>query len=131
VTRPEPAWLGRLAVDEAHFRQIREHGGTHGLRDENALESALARPRWHWQYASEARLADLAAAYAFGLITDDPYVDGNKRLALVAMVAFMDRNGMELTASNAEALSAIFTVAAGAMTEGELADWVDARCRSL
>jgi death-on-curing protein len=62
---------------------------------------------------------------------DHPYVDGNKRLALVAMVAFMDRNGLELTASNAEALSVIFTVAAGAMTEGELADWVDARCRSL
>jgi death-on-curing protein len=131
VTRPEPAWLGRLAVDEAHFRQIREHGGTHGLRDENALESALARPRWHWHYASEERLAYLAAEYAYGLIKDHPYFYGNQRLSLFAMVAFMDRNGMELTASNAEALSAIFTVAAGAMTEGVLADWVDARCRSL
>jgi death on curing protein len=131
VNRPEPRWLGRLALDEAHFRQIREHGGAHGLRDENALESALARPRQRWQYESDARLADLAAAYAFGLIRNHPYVDGNKRLGLVAMVAFLDRNRIELTATNNEALSAILAVAAGAMTEGELASWIDSRCRSL
>lgn len=130
MTRPEPRWLGRLAVDEAHFRQIREHGGAHGLRDENALESALARPRQRWRYGSEVRLAELAAAYAFGLIRNHPYVDGNKRVALVAMVAFLDRNGIELTASNAEALTAILAVAAGEMTEGELTEWVDARSRS-
>jgi len=130
VTRPEPRWLGRLAVHEAHFRQIREHGGAHGVRDENALESALARPRQRWRYTSEARLADLAAAYAFGLIRDHPYVDGNKRIALVAMIAFLDRNGTELTASNGEALSAMLAVAAGDMAEGELAEWVDAQSRS-
>ena len=130
MTRPEPRWLGRLAIDEAHFRQIREHGGAHGVRDENALESALARPRQRWPYASEAPLADLAAAYAFGLIRDHPYVDGNKRIALVAMVAFLDRDGTELTASNGEALSAMLAVAAGDMAEGELAEWVDAQSRS-
>ena len=130
MTRPEPRWLGRLAIDEAHFRQIREHGGAHGVRDENALESALARPRQRWRYTSEARLADLAAAYAFGLIRDHPYVDGNKRIALVAMAAFLDRNGIELTASNGEALSAMLAVAAGDMAEGELAEWVDAHSRS-
>ena len=130
MTRPEPRWLGRLAVHEAHFRQIREHGGAHGVRDENALESALARPRQRWRYTSEARLADLAAAYAFGLIRDHPYVDGNKRIALVAMIAFLDRNGTELTASNGEALSAMLAVAAGDMAEGELAEWVDAQSRS-
>jgi len=130
VTRPEPRWLGRLAIDEAHFRQIREHGGAHRVRDENALESALARPRQRWRYTSEARLADPAAAYAFGLIRDHPYVDGNKRIALVAMVAFLDRDGTELTASNGEALSAMLAVAAGDMAEGELAEWVDAQSRS-
>ncbi len=91
MTRPEPRWLGRLALDEAHFRQIREHGGAHGLRDENALESALARPRQRWQYQGEARLSELAAAYAYGLVSNHPYVDGNKRVALVAMVAFLER----------------------------------------
>lgn len=83
--RPKPRWLGRLAVDEAHYRQIREHGGAHGLRDENALESALARPRDRWRHESEARLSDLAAAYAFGLTRNHPYLDGNKRVALVVM----------------------------------------------
>lgn len=124
MTRAEPRWLGRLAVDEAHFRQIREHGGAHGVRDESALESALARPRQRWQYDAEATLADVAAAYAFGLSRNDPYVDGNKRVALVVMVAFLDRNGIELTASNAEALSMMFALAAGEVTEAELATWI-------
>ena len=130
MTRPEPRWLGRLAIDEAHFRQIREHGGAHGLRDENALEAALARLRQRWRYVADVRLSELAAAYAFGLIRDHPYVDGNKRIALVAMVAFLDLNGIELTASGAEALSAILAIASGQMTERELAEWVDAHSRS-
>ncbi len=126
MTRPEPRWLGRLAVDEAHFRQIREHGGAYGLRDDNALESALARPRQRWQYEPAASLTDLAAAYAFGLTRNHPYVDGNKRIALVVMVAFLERNGVELTATNAEALSVMLSLAAGQMTEGELGNWIDA-----
>lgn len=124
MTRAEPRWLGRLVVDEAHFRQIRDHGGPHGLRDENALESALARPRHRWEYEASVRVADLAASYAFGLIRNHPYVDGNKRVGLVIMVAFLDLNGIQLTATNAEALSAILAVADGTMTETELAEWV-------
>ncbi len=127
---PEPRWLGRLAVDEAHFRQIREHGGGHGLRDEDALESALARPRQRWHYDPEARLADLAAAYAFGLARNHPYVDGNKRIALVAMVAFLDRNGVALMATNSEAASTMLAVASGEINEPGLADWAEARCPS-
>lgn len=124
MSRPEPRWLGRLAVDEAHFRQIREHGGRHGLRDENALESALARPRHRWRYEQEATLHELAAAHAFGLVRDHPYVDGNKRVALVVMVAFLDRNGIGLIATNAEAFSTILALAAGEIGEAELADWI-------
>jgi death-on-curing protein len=131
VTRPEPRWLGRLAVDEAHFRLIREHGGVHGLRDENALESALARPRDRWHYEAGSRLSDLADAYAFGLARNHPFLDGNKRIALVAMVAFLDRNGVELTATNAEAASVMLAVAAGELAEDDLADWIDRRARSL
>ena len=131
MTRPEPRWLGRLAVDEAHFRQIREHGGAHGLRDENALESALARPKDRWSYEGDPRLSDLTAAYAFGLTRNHPYLDGNKRGGLVVMVAFLERNGVELTATNAEAASIMLALAAGELTEGELADWIDGHARAL
>ncbi len=130
MTQPEPHWLRRLAVDEAHFRQIREHGGAHGLRDENALESALARPRQRWHHQGEVRLAELAAAYAYGLVANHPYVDGNKRVALVVMVAFLERNGVELAATNAEVLSIMLALAAGEVTEGALADWIEAHSRT-
>jgi death-on-curing protein len=126
VTRPEPRWLGRLAVDEAHYRQIREHGGAYGLRDESALESALARPRHRWRYEREATVAGLAAAYAFGLTKGHPYIDGNKRIALVVMVAFLERNGVDLMATNAEMLSVMLALAAGDMTDDELVRWIDA-----
>jgi death-on-curing protein len=85
-----------LAIEQAHFRQVREHGGSHGLRDENVLESALARPQQRWKYDPAATIFELAASYAFGLAMNHPYVDGNKRVALVVLVAFLDRNGCEL-----------------------------------
>jgi death-on-curing protein len=129
MTRPEPRWLGRLIVDEAHFRQIREHGGVHGLRDENALESALARPQQRWHYDSEARVYELAAAYAHGLALNHAYVDGNKRIALVVMVAFLERNGVELTATNEDAAATMLALAAGTLTEGDLAAWIEAHSR--
>jgi death-on-curing protein len=130
VTRREPRWLGRLAVDEAHYQQIRAHGGSHGIRDENALEAALARPRHRWSYSPSAGLSALAAAYAFGLMRDHPYVDGNKRTALVVLVAFLDLNGVDLTASDGEALLAMLAVAAGELAEAELVGWIDAHSRA-
>ena len=129
MSRPEPRWLGRLAIDEAHFRQVREHGGAHGVRDENALESALARPQQRRHYAGGASLSELAAGYAFGLVREHPYVDGNKRTALVVMVAFLERNGIELTATNAEALSTMLALATRELMEDELAVWIEAHSR--
>jgi death-on-curing protein len=126
VSRTEPRWLGRLVVDEAHFRQIQEHGGSYGLRDEHGLGASLARPQQRWQYDEDASLADLAASLAFGLVQSHPYVDGNKRVGLVALVAFLDLNGVELKATNAEAATAILSVAAGEMREAELAKWIEA-----
>lgn len=131
MTRPEPRWLGRLVVDEAHFRQIREHGGVYDVRDENALESALARPRQRWHYRGEASLSDLAAAYGFGLVRNHPYIDGNKRVALVVMVAFLERNSIELTATIQEALSTMLDLAATEMSEAQLADWIEAHARPV
>jgi death-on-curing protein len=80
LSRTEPRWLGRLVVDEAHFRQIQEHGGSYGLRDEHALEASLVRSRQRWHYDEAVGLAELAASLAFGLIQSHPYVDGNKRV---------------------------------------------------
>ncbi len=129
MSRPEPRWLGRIAIDEAHARQIREHGGPRGLRDEDALEAALARPRHRWAYVPASDLADLAAAYAFGIVQDHPYVDGNKRVGLVALVAFLDLNGAELVASDREAVDLILGLASGRVTEPAAADWVRRRLR--
>ena len=125
----EPRWLGRLAVDEAHHRQIREHGGRHGIRDEHMLEAALARPRHRLSYDARASLADLASAYAFGLVRDHLYVDGNKRVALVVLVAFLDLNGLVLAVGDAEAVTTMLAVAAGEMTEEGLAEWIGAHSR--
>lgn len=123
--RPEPRWLGRLAVDEAHTRQIREHGGPHGLRDEHALEAAIARPRHRWAYEPEASLAALAASLGYGIVHGHPYIDGNKRVGLVAMVAFLDLNGATLMATDEEAVEAILGLAAGRMTEEDLTAWIE------
>ncbi|HEX5467388.1 MAG TPA: type II toxin-antitoxin system death-on-curing family toxin [Candidatus Limnocylindrales bacterium] len=130
MSRAEPRWLGRLVVDEAHFRQVREHGGAYGLRDENALESALARPGQRWHHQPDVRLAELAAAYAFALARDHPYIDGNKRVTLVVMVAFLDRNGIELTATNRQAVATVLALAAGEMTESKLVTWVETHSRA-
>lgn len=129
MTQREPRWLGRLAVDEAHFHQVRAHGGLYGIRDENALEPALARPRHRWSSTPDTRLSELGAACAFGLLKGHPYVDGNKRVALVVLVAFLDLNGIALTAADGEVVQAMLAVAAGDMTEAELADWIEEHAR--
>jgi death on curing protein len=131
VSRSEPIWLGRLAIDEAHFRQVRDHGGRHGLRDEAALESGLARPQQRWQYEPETSISRLAAAYGFGLAANHPYVDGNKRTALVVIVAFLNLNGIELTATNAQASTIMLALAAGEISEDELTEWVRSHSRKM
>jgi death-on-curing protein len=122
--RKEPQWLGRLAVDAIHHDQIREHGGLPGLRDENALESALARPLQKWHYDNEADLATLAAAYGFGLTKNHPYRDGNKRIGFLALATFLGMNGAELWATDEDVVAEILALADGRVTEAQLADWI-------
>jgi len=86
-------------LDAIHQAQLREHGGTSGVRDEGLLESALARPRHKFAYAKRADVATLAAAYAFGLAKNHGYVDGNKRVAFVAAYVFLGLNGYDLDAT--------------------------------
>jgi death-on-curing protein len=120
----EPTWLSRVAIDALHLDQLREHGGMRGLRDENALESALARPLHRWRYDSKADLADLAAAYGFGLVRDHPYADGNKRIGFLALATFLELNGMVLEATDAEVVAMMNSLAAGTSGEEELAAWI-------
>src|SRR6266850_993933 len=96
--RREPAWLDRVVIDAVHVDQLREHGGLSRTRDENALESALARPKHRWLYERRSDVATLAAAYGWGLATTHAYRDGNKRVAFLAMATFLELNGYRLEA---------------------------------
>ena len=122
--RREPLWLSRTVIDAIHSDQIREHGGLAGLRDEHGLEAALARPRQKWHYDAKIDLPSLAAAYAFGLITNHPYRDGNKRIGFLAMVTFLEMHDLRFTATDAEVVAEILAVAAGRRSEQELIVWV-------
>jgi death-on-curing protein len=122
--RKEPVWLNRVAIDAIHNEQVREHGGLPGLRDENALESALARPKQKWHHDNDAGLATLAAAYGFGLAKNHPYRDGNKRIGFLALATFLGLNGYELRATDAAVVTEIVALAAGDVSEAQLAEWV-------
>ena len=107
--------------------QIREHGGLIGLRDENALESALARAKQRWTYEPETSLPRLAAAYAFGLSSNHPFRDGNKRAAFLAAVIFLGLNGFDFLAPEAEVVEKMVGLASGQLSEDDLAEWIEAR----
>ena len=125
TARPaEPTWLTRVIGDAIHSDQIREHGGLPGLRDQNGLESALARPRHKWLYERSTDLASLGAAYAFGLARNHPYHDGNKRIALLAMLTFLAINGQDVEADDDDVLTTILALATGHITESQLAAWL-------
>lgn len=124
--RREPRWLTRLVVDAVHDEQLREHGGLRGVRDENVLESALARPQQKWNYDGRADVALLAAAYAYGFVRNHPYRDGNKRIGFLVLITFLGINGHELDATDAEVVDMFVALASGDVSEEQLADWVRA-----
>ena len=127
----EPKWISRLLVDAIHQEQLGEHGGLHGTKDENALESALARPRQKLAYEPDTDLPTLAAAYGFGLARNHPYVDGNKRVAFMAMYTFLGLNGHEIEAEEEDVVRVMLAVAAGEWREDQLADWVRGHIQPL
>lgn len=124
----EPKWLTRIVVDAIHNDQLREHGGLPGVRDENALESALARPGQKWHYSETTDLATLAAAYGFGLVKNHPYRDGNKRIGFLALVTFLGINGHDLRATDAQVVTEIVALADGSVSEDDLAEWIRRHC---
>jgi death-on-curing protein len=113
-----------MVGDAIHTDQLREHGGLPGIRDENVLESALARPKQKWHHGELTDLPVLAAAYAFGLVTNHPYRDGNKRIGFLAMVTFLGVNGHDFSASEAEVVAEFLDLADGHVSEDALADWI-------
>ena len=115
-------WVATEVAIATHAEQLAEHGGGEGVRDAGALESAMARPQNLAVYG-EPDVAELAAAYAFGIARNNPFVDGNKRTAAVVSEVFIDMNGFQLSASDAEITVAFLALAAGELTEEEMADW--------
>lgn len=120
----EPRWPSRAAIVAIHDRQLAEHGGLPGLRDEGLLESALARPRNLFAYSEDKPdIPALAASYTFGLASNHPFLDGNKRIAMIAGFLFAETNSYRITASEQEAYITIMKLAAGELGEQELAAW--------
>lgn len=117
-------WLAVSAVRAMHGELIAEHGGAPGVRDDGALEAACARRRQIAAYTDDASLFELAAAYGHGLARNHPFVDGNKRVALMTMYVFLRLNGYRLTAPEAETVGVVQDLAAGAIEETALARWI-------
>jgi death-on-curing protein len=128
----DPIWLNLRVIKAFHDRQINEHGGLPGLRDEGLLVSALSRPQNTYHYSSpKPDIAELAAAYAFGLAKNHPFNDANKRTALIAIRLFLKLNGYDLSAPPEEKYRTIIQVAASEVSEVELAQWIRANLTTL
>lgn len=124
MTEPnEPLWITYEQAIAIHSRQLRRFGGAPGLRDEGMLRSALERPVNKWTY-EQAPFAELAAAYAFGLAKNHAFVDGNKRIAFMAMMTFLRKNGVAFAPDPAQATTIILGLAAGEVSEESLARWI-------
>jgi death on curing protein len=120
----EPVWVAPSVALAIHDEQIAEHGGQAGVRDAGLLDSALNRPRQRYHYTA-APIPALAASYAYGIVRNHPFLDGNKRTGLVVAELFLELNGWTLAASDAACVLTILKLAAGELTEAALADWID------
>jgi death-on-curing protein len=119
----EPFWLTAPMIVAIHDEQLAIYGGSAGLRDSGLLESALDRPRNKWAY-EQAALPELAAAYGYGIARNHPFVDGNKRTALLAIYTFLGVNDVDFVVPEADAATMILALAAGEVSEDNLARWI-------
>ena len=120
----EPRWISLTVALAIHSDQIKEHGGSLGLRDRGLLESALARPLNVFHYESDSDLQALAASYGFGIARNHPFVDGNKRVAFQAMYVFLGLNGLRIESEEPEVVRMMLALASGELGEAELAAWL-------
>jgi death-on-curing protein len=124
-------WVKLDTVYAMHKRQIAEHGGTDGLRDEGLLISALARPENLFAYGENVDIAALAASYAFGIAKNHPFLDGNKRTAMVVAITFLNLNGSDFDEVSTETYVTFLGLAEGSVSEEELANWFRDRLYSI
>ncbi len=126
----EPYWLTREECLALHEMMVAQYGGALGLRDEFLLESALAKPQNVFAYGHPT-MADLAASYATGIVKNHPFLDGNKRTGFMMGAGFLERNGFEFFASEADAAIRTLALAAGEMTESAYAAWLETNSKRL
>jgi death-on-curing protein len=121
----DPIWISKELTLAIHSRQLAEHGGADGVRDIGLLESALARPRQHFAYSDPTPdVPAMAAAYAFAISKNHAFIDGNKRTAAVVCETFLELNGFEITATDAELYPAFIALAAGNWDEATFTAWL-------
>jgi death-on-curing protein len=120
----EPVWLDRKGIILLQAESLAQHGGSSGIRDAGLLDSALTRPINKWNYNPAADLAELAAAYGFGLARNHPFVDGNKRIAFIATALFLRLNGDRLSSTPLDEIRTMLNLAAGELSEEEFAAWI-------
>jgi death on curing protein len=120
----EPIWIHKRALLEAHGLALVEHGGLEGIRDEGLLDSALARPKNLYAYEGIENIQQLATSYAYGILRNHAFFDGNKRAAFIALNLFLNLNGLRLRVDSLEAANIFLAAAAGGMNEEDLAAWV-------
>ncbi len=124
----EPEWILKETMLGLHEQSLSDHGGTSGIRDEGLLESALGKPQNQFAYGSP-NIFDLAASYAYGLVKNHPFLDGNKRTGFVAAVLMIELNGWRFHAPEADAAIRTLAQAAGEMTESGYAAWLESNSR--
>jgi len=124
----EPYWLTTAECLALHDMMLSQYGGIAGVRDENLLESALAKPRQLFAYRKPG-LAEMAAAYAIGIVKNHPFLDGNKRTGFMLGAGFLERNGLEFHATEADAVLRTLALAAGKMSESAYAKWLEANSK--
>ena len=123
---PAPIWIELAGTLVIHDQSLAEHGGLEGVRDQTVLESALARPKNLLAYSKmPVSLPRLAAAYAFGIVRNHLFVDGNKRTALIVAFTFLELNGIEINAPAESTYLAFFNLAAGKLSEDGLTQWLE------
>jgi death on curing protein len=127
----QPVWISKRAVLTLHQEQLAEHGGSDGLRDETLLDSALAKPHNVFAYGDQPDIFSLASSYAFGIARNHPFVDGNKRTALVVCILFLNRNGWDVEASREDFYFTFLHLADGSLSETDLAEWLRRNSEAL
>jgi death-on-curing protein len=124
----EPEWVLKETVIGLHEMSLNDHGGSSGMRDEGMLDSALGKPLNQFAYGNP-NLFELAASYAYGIIKNHPFIDGNKRTGFVVAMLMIELNGYRFAADEADAVIRTLALAAGAMTEQAYAAWLQENSR--